>query len=72
VLSCFGYNDCTPISTSYDPSVLLRKNHKIAHDQLRYSQVISSLMYLASATRPYILVAMSKIRQFVSNLGNNH
>jgi hypothetical protein len=30
VLSCFGYSDCTPISTPHDPSVLLRKNHRIA------------------------------------------
>ena len=52
VLSRFGYSDYTPAPTPYDPSVLLRKNHRIARDQLRYSQIISSLMYLASATRP--------------------
>ena len=23
VLSCIGYSDCTPVSTPYDPSVLL-------------------------------------------------
>ena len=37
VLSLFGYSDYTPVSTPYDPSVLLRKNHRIARDQLRYS-----------------------------------
>jgi hypothetical protein len=30
VLNHFGYSDCTPSPTSYDPSVLLRKNHRIA------------------------------------------
>jgi hypothetical protein len=72
VLSRFGYNDCTPISTPYDPSVLLRKNHRIARDQLRYSQIIGSLMYLASATRTHILFAMSKLSWFISNLGDDH
>ena len=37
VMNRFGYSDCTPISTPYDPSVLLRKNYRIARDQLRYS-----------------------------------
>ena len=33
VLSRFGYSDCTPAPTPYDPSVLLRKkNHRIAQD----------------------------------------
>ena len=40
VLNRFGYSDCTPAPTPYDPSVLLRKNQRIARDQLRYSQII--------------------------------
>jgi hypothetical protein len=36
VLNCFGYNDCAPAPTPYDPSVILRKNHRISRDQLRY------------------------------------
>jgi len=40
---------------------------------LRYSQIIGSLMYLASATRPIILFAVSNlISWFVSNLGDDH
>jgi hypothetical protein len=54
VLSRFGYSECSPAPTPYDPSVSLRKNRRIARDQLRYSQIIGSLMYLASATRPDI------------------
>jgi hypothetical protein len=50
VLSRFGYSDCTPSPTPYDPSVSLSKNHRIARDQLRYSQIIGSLKYLANAT----------------------
>ena len=40
VLSRFGFSDCQPAPTPYDPSMLLRKNRRIARDQLRYSQII--------------------------------
>nr|ABA91121.1 retrotransposon protein, putative, Ty1-copia subclass [Oryza sativa Japonica Group] len=72
VLSRFGYSDCKPAPTPYDPSMLLRKNRRIARDQLRYSQIIGSLMYLASATRPDISFAVSKLSRFVSNPGDDH
>jgi transposase InsO family protein len=52
ILSRFGFIDSKPSPTPYDPSVTLRKNKKEPKDQLRYSQIIGSLMYLASATRP--------------------
>jgi hypothetical protein len=72
ILSRFGYSDCKPSPTPYDPSVLLRKNRRMAKDQLRYSQIIGSLMYLASATRPDIAYAVSKLSRFVSNPGDDH
>jgi hypothetical protein len=72
VLSRFGYSECSPSPTPYDPSVSLRKNRRIARDQLRYSQIIGSLMYLASATRPDISYAVRKLSQFVSNPGEDH
>jgi len=72
VLSRFGYIDSKPSPTPYDPSVMLRKNRKIAKDQLRYSQIIGSLMYLASATRPDISFAVSKLSRFMSNPGTDH
>jgi hypothetical protein len=37
VLSRFGYSECEPAPTPYDPSKLLKKNRRIARDQLRYS-----------------------------------
>jgi len=52
--------------------VLLRKNQRIARDQLRYSQIIGSLMYLASATRPDISFVVCKLSRFVSNPGDDH
>jgi hypothetical protein len=52
--------------------VILRKNHRISRDQLRYSQIVGSLMYLASATRPDVSFAVSKLSRFVSNLEDIH
>ena len=72
VLSRFGYNDYKPVSTPYDASVVLRKNKRIMKDQLRYSQIIGSLMYLGSATRPDISFAVSKLSLFISNPGDDH
>jgi len=72
VLSRFGYSDYKPVSTPYDASLILRKNKRIMRDQLRYSQIIGSLMYLASATRPDISFAVSKLSRFVSNPGDDH
>ena len=66
------YSDRTPSPTPYDASVLLRKNQRIARDQLRYSQIFGSLMYLASATRPNISFAVSKLSRFVSKPGDDH
>ena len=71
VLSHFGYSDCKPISTPYDASVIL-KNKRIVRDQLKYSQIIGSLMYLASATRPDISFVVSKLSRFVSNPADDH
>jgi hypothetical protein len=72
ILSRFGYNECEPAPTPYDPSKLLKKNRRISTDQLRYSQIIGSLMYLAGATRPDISFAMSKLSRFLSNSGDDH
>jgi hypothetical protein len=72
VLSRFGYSECSSAPNPYDPSVSLRKNRRIARDQLRYSRIIGSLMYLASATRPDISYVVSKLSRFVSNPGEDH
>jgi hypothetical protein len=72
VLSRFGFSDCDPAPTPYNPSMLLRKNRRIATDQLTYSQIIGSLMYLASATRPDISYAVCKLSWFVSKPGDDH
>nr|AAR01736.1 putative Gag and Pol polyprotein [Oryza sativa Japonica Group]ABF97792.1 retrotransposon protein, putative, Ty1-copia subclass [Oryza sativa Japonica Group] len=72
ILNRFGYIDSKPSPTPYDPSLLLRKNKRIARNQLKYSQIIGSLMYLASATRADISFAVSKLSRFTSNPGDDH
>jgi hypothetical protein len=72
VLSRFGYKDSKPSPTPYDPSLVLQKNKRIDRDQLRYSQMIGSLMYLASVTRPDISFTVSKLSWFTSNPGDDH
>ncbi|WVZ98076.1 hypothetical protein U9M48_043557 [Paspalum notatum var. saurae] len=72
VLIRFGYIDNKPSPTPYDPSVTLKKNKRIGVNQLKYSQIIGSLMYLASATRPDISFAVSKLSRFMSNPGTDH
>lgn len=70
IFSRFGYSDCKPSATPYDPSARIRKFEGTAVDQLRYSQVVGSLMYLACATRPDISFAMCKLSRFVFNPGD--
>jgi hypothetical protein len=72
VLTHFGYKESKPSPTPYDPSLILQKNKRIGRDQLRYSQMIKSLMYLASVTRPDISFAVRKLSRFTSNSGDDH
>ena len=72
MLKRFGFSDSKPASTPCDVSLVLKKTKRIMIDQLRYSQIIGSLMYLASATRPDIAYAVSKLSRFVSNPSSEH
>jgi hypothetical protein len=72
MLSRYSYNNSKPAPSPYDASLVLRKNLRIMVDQQRYSQIIGSLMYLASTTRHDIAYAVSKLSRFVSNPGSEH
>jgi hypothetical protein len=71
-LNRFGYKDIKPSPTPYDPSLVFQKNKRIGRDQLRYSQIIRSLMYLARVTRPDISFDVSELSWFNSNPGDDH
>jgi hypothetical protein len=66
-LSHFWFTDYQYTSMFYGPSVLLRKNQRISRNQLRYLNIISSFMYLASTTRHDILFVVSKQSHFCQN-----
>jgi hypothetical protein len=72
ILIRFGFSDSKNSPTPFDPSLKLPKNRGQGINQLRYSQIIGSLMYLAGATRPDISFAVSKLSRFTSNPGIDH
>jgi hypothetical protein len=72
ILSRFGFEECKISPTPYDASIKLHKFKGERKDQLRYSQIIRPLMYLAGATRPDISYAMSRLSRFTSNIGDDH
>jgi hypothetical protein len=71
ILNRFGFSDSNAFPTPFDPILKLRKNRGQGINQLRYFQIIGSLMYLAGATRPDISFAVSKLSKFSSNPRSN-
>lgn len=72
VLSRFGYNEYKPSLIPYDPSLILWKSKGLWRDQLTYSQVIGSLMYLAGVTELDISFSVSKLSYFTANPRYDH
>jgi hypothetical protein len=72
ILKRFGYSDSKASPMPYDPCLKLHKNRGQGINQLLYSQIIGSLMYLAGATRHDISFAVHKLSRFTSNLGSDH
>ncbi|KAK4409383.1 hypothetical protein Sango_0011300 [Sesamum angolense] len=63
----FGYQNSRIAKTPYDSSIALFKNESgVSVAQLRYSQIIESLQYLANGTRPDILFSVSKLAKYTS------
>ncbi|KAL2233348.1 UNVERIFIED_CONTAM: hypothetical protein Sindi_1514800 [Sesamum indicum] len=62
IIEKFSYQNSRIAKTPYDPSVALFKNESgVSIPQLRYSQIIGSLQYLANGTRPDIFSSVSKL-----------
>jgi hypothetical protein len=72
ILSRFGFEDCKISPTPYDASIKLHQFEGDGKDQLRYSQIIGPLMYLADTTRLDISYDVSKLSRFTSNPGDDH
>lgn len=79
LLSEYGMDDCKTSKIPIDPGLKLSKcnspHSDIEKDEMKdipYKQLIGSLMYVALATRPDILFAVTKLSQFSSNPGRAH
>lgn len=72
VLDKFGYSNCTPVSTPYDSTVALVKNNGQPINQEKYAQIIGSLMYLTTRTRPDISYAISRLSRYTNNPSTSH
>jgi hypothetical protein len=69
----FGRGEGVVLCLYIDDILIFGTNINVINDvKLRYSQIIGSLMYLTSATRPDISFATSKLSRFTSNPGNAH
>ncbi|KAK6146502.1 hypothetical protein DH2020_020371 [Rehmannia glutinosa] len=72
ILRKFDVYDESPVKTPIDASLHLVKNKGEPVSQLRYSQVIGSLMYITNYTRPDIACAVNKLSRFTSNPSDDH
>jgi len=54
------------------PHLTLRKNTGNSIKQLKYSQVISNVMYIMNCIRPDIAYSVSKLSRYTNNLGHKH
>ena len=72
ILEKFSKNDSGVARTLMDTSQYLSKNKGESVDQVKYTRVIGSLMYLKSCTRPDITFTVSILSRFTGNPGENH
>src|SRR5436190_23800965 len=72
MLHKFEFCNSKPISTPYDSSIALKKNLGEPVYQLKYSQLIGSLLYISKRTRPYISYAVSGLSRYTSNPSKEH
>lgn len=68
VLQRFNMEDCKPVSTPSDPNQKLTKcDEAIDDERFPYRQLIGSLMYLATATRPDICYALGMVSRYMEH-----
>ncbi|KAM3220466.1 hypothetical protein P3L10_024997 [Capsicum annuum] len=66
VLKRFGHFDDKTAPTPFDSSIKLVRNSDDILDQLTYSQIVGSLMYVMHCTRPDIDYAVGTLSKFTS------
>ncbi|CAL8089136.1 unnamed protein product [Prunus armeniaca] len=74
MLKKFNYFECkpTPTPTPYDPNVHLKKNQGEPFSQLKYSQMIGSLLHIANKTRSNIAYVVGRLSKYTHNPSKEH
>ena len=72
ILEKFAKGDTSIARTPIDTSQHLRKNRGDSVNQVEYSRIIGSLMYLMSCTRPDLAYVVSRLRRYTSKPSFEH
>ncbi|KAL0554292.1 hypothetical protein IC582_008210 [Cucumis melo] len=72
ILKKYKRNHIVIAKTPIEASLHLGKNNGDSIEQLEYSRIIGSLIYIMSCTRPDIAYAISKLSRYTSNPGQDH
>jgi hypothetical protein len=74
ILNRFSMEDCKPVSTPIDPNHRLKAIEVDEHstDTTAYQQIIGSLMYLVTGTRPDLAYTITHFSQFHSSPSITH
>ena len=72
MLKKFKFYGSQPGSTPYDPHKHLKKSKGDPISQLKYSQMIGSLLYLTNKSIPYISYVVGRLSRYTQNPSNEH
>lgn len=72
VLHKFQMEECNPVTTPIDPNQVLCEFEESVASKFPYRQLVGSLMYLATGTRPDISYAISNVSKFMEKPTEAH
>jgi hypothetical protein len=79
ILARFGFSDCKPVSTHFNPSIKLTSDisPKTPEDKaemlkIPYREAVGSLMYLMIGSRPDLAYSVSLVSRFMEDPGLEH
>lgn len=72
LLDRFGMTEAKPVACPMDVNIRLQKAEKCNEDEFPYRELVGSLMYLATSTRPDIANVVSQLSQFLNCHDKTH